>query len=435
MPPRRTWRLASSSWFNAPRSIGPSVDDAFEDTMTAETRPIMRTATLLLTCITALSAGCGRGSHDAAPASTEHAAPVTTSPAAIRASTEIFEAGGVIRGRTSATIASRVMAPVRAVLVRPGDHVRTGQPLVLLDDRDVSAAARQSSAQAVAGERRLEAARAEQDTAAAALALARSTHGRMAALHARKSATDDELDHAVAALRAAEARVAGTTAAAGEARAGLEAAQAGREAADVAAGFARVVAPFDGLVTEKLVDPGNLVAPGTPLVRLEDTRAYELEVRVDESRAAWIARGTPVSVLVDGPGSRIALEGRVFDVARAVDADTRTFLVTIALPAHDALRPGMFGRARTPGPAHRALTIPDGAIVRHGQLTNVFVTEAGRARLRLVSIGRSASGLTEVLAGLSEGEEVVVGPPPSLRDGSPVVARVANASPAAGGRP
>jgi RND family efflux transporter MFP subunit len=389
-------------------------------------------ATLLLTAL--LAAGCGQGEHgtQAAPQGTPVA--VTTAVAAMSERPDLFEAGGTVRGRASATLASRVMATVQAVLVQPGDRVRAGQPLVLLDDRDVAAAARQARARATAAARALDASHAEQASADAALTFARATHGRIAALYERKSATAQEFDQAVASLRSAETRVVRAKAGIDEIHASLEAARAGGDAADVTASFARVVAPFAGLVTEKLVEPGNLAAPGTPLLRLEDTQSLELEIRIDESRAAWVTSDLPVSVVVDGTHGRLDLAGRVVEIARAIDADSRAFLVTIALPAAETLRPGMFGRAYLPGPTRSALWIPDGALVRRGQLTSVFVVDRDKAHLRLVNAGRSRSAQTEVLAGLSAGEVVVIAPPPGLRDGAALAVRNTTPSASAGGR-
>lgn len=393
-----------------------------------------RAALLPLAALTiaSLTAGCG-GGHEVQPA--EHAAPVavTAASSAIRDRSDTFEAGGVVRGQTSATLSSRVMANVGEVLVQPGSRVRTGQVMIRLDDRGVSAAAREASARSVAAERAIESARGEQEAADAALALARATHGRISALADRKSATPQELDQAVAALHAAEARVARSRAGMSEAQANLEGVRAGSDAAVVMMSYSTIVAPFDGLVTEKLVDPGNMVAPGTPLLRMEDTRAFKLEVRIDESRGARLAPNASVPVVVDGQNGPITLSGRIAEVARAVDADTRTLLVTIGLPASTSgLTAGMFARATFPGSTRRLLTVPDGAVVRTGQLTSVFVVDGDRARLRFVSVGRSADGATEILAGLSEGESVVIAPPPNVRDGTRVTIRKASASLAPG---
>jgi multidrug efflux pump subunit AcrA (membrane-fusion protein) len=147
---------------------------------------------------------------------------------------------------------------------------------------------------------------------------------------------------------------------------------------------------------------------------VEDTRRFRLEVRVDESRIGWVSPGVTVAVAVDAGSDDAArvIDGTVAEVSRAVDAGVRTFLVKIALPDHPGLRSGMFGRARFNTQPRRALTVPEAALVHRGQVTSVFVVERDLARVRLVNV----RGI-EVLAGLSEGDVVIVTPPPTLADG------------------
>jgi RND family efflux transporter MFP subunit len=159
-----------------------------------------------------------------------------------------------------------------------------------------------------------------------------------------------------------------------------------------------------------------------PLVRLEDTRGFRLEVQVDESRARYVTPGSRVPVLLDttaGTPPREVL-GEVTEVARAVDAGARSSLVKIDLPAVDGLRSGTFGRARFSGPARRTLVVPETALRRQGQVTSVFVVDGDRVRLRLVRVGEAADGRAEMIAGLDEGDLVVTNPQPGLADGQPV---------------
>ena len=164
------------------------------------------------------------------------------------------------------------------------------------------------------------------------------------------------------------------------------------------------------MVTGKMVEPGNMASPGMPLLRLEDTRGFRLEVRVDESRIGEIRNGDSVPIVL-GTGTN-PVTGTVAEVSRAVDADARAFLVKIALPDAPGLRSGEFGKARFGGPPRRALTIPAPAIVRRGQLTSVFVVDQGVATVRLVNVNES-----EVLAGLTESEMVILSPPAAVTDG------------------
>ncbi|MFB3852469.1 MAG: efflux RND transporter periplasmic adaptor subunit [Vicinamibacterales bacterium] len=334
-----------------------------------------------------------------------------------------FELGGSVRARAVATIVSRIVGEIRAVRAVPGDRVHAGAPLVVLDSREVASVESRMRASLEAARQAAALARFEREAAEAGVELARSTHRRIAELHSRKSATPHELDQAVAGLRAAEARLASAEARELEARAQIEAAAAGAEAARVNVSYSIVSAPFDGIVTEKLVDAGNTATPGMPLLTLEDVRSFRLEVFVDESRVGLIEPGQGVRVRLDAsPGESLA--GRVAEVAHVLDHTAHAFLVRIDLPEGARLQSGMFGRARFTGRARRALVVPASSLVRRGQLISVFVVDAGnRARMRLVTAADPAGEAVEVRAGLAEGEQVVVAPPQTLFDGTPVASR------------
>lgn len=338
---------------------------------------------------------------------------VTALPATMTDVTTAVDAGGVVQARTTAAITARLLAPVREVRALPGDRVRTGQTLVVLDGDDLVAATRAARSAAIAAEQGAKAAAAELQAAEAALALTRVSHDRVASLQARGSATAQELDEAAAALQSAEARVAGASARALQATSAVESARAASDQARATESFTRITAPFDGVVTEKMVDPGNMASPGIPLLRVEDTSEFHLEVRLDESRARDVRRGSRVPVFLGTADS--AIGGTVDEVSRAVDADARAFVVKMALPEIPGLRSGEFGKARFRASPRRALTVPPSAIVRHGQLTSVFVVDDGRARVRLVNVSGS-----EVLAGLTESELVILAPPAGIADGQRV---------------
>jgi multidrug efflux pump subunit AcrA (membrane-fusion protein) len=355
-------------------------------------------------------AGCSGGRVAAAEAEAAEPIAVTTATVTMTEVASAIHVGGVVQARTTAAITARILAPVREVRVLPGDQVRKGQTLIVLDGDDLAAGARAARSSALAAEQGSHAAAAELQAAEAGLALARAAHDRIAGLEARRSATAQELDDSTAALRTAAARVAGASARALQVASAVESARAASDQASTTQSFTRIAAPFDGMVTEKLVDPGNMASPGMPLLRLEDTRGFRLEVRVDESRIGQIRNGDSVPVLL-GTGLR-SMEGKVVEVSRAVDADARAFLVKIALPDAAGLRSGEFGKARFAGTPRRALTVPSSAIVRRGQVTSVFVVEEGVARVRLINLSES-----EVLAGLSESEVVILSPPAGLLDG------------------
>jgi len=362
---------------------------------------------------------------------------VAVVPAAIHPVRGTVEAGGVVAARTTAALASRIAATVVSVEVRPGDKVRAGQRLLVLDGRDLEARRIRADASVVALEGAATASAADRDAADAALTLARAAHTRIAALHARRSATSQELDEAVAALQGAEARLRAADARIAGAGAALDSARAAAADTTVTASFAVLVAPFDGMITERLVDPGGFAAIGLPLLRIDDTRRFRLEVHLDELRAAGMAVGDRVEVAwiasgAAGPEATSA-EGRVAEVGRAVEAGSHTFLVKVDLPPRPELRSGIFARARFDAGAREALMVPASAVVPQGQLSTVFVASPqSRARMRVVRTGVRDDTRTEVVAGLAPGDAVIVAPPPGLRDGDPVRTRTAVSGPAGG---
>jgi RND family efflux transporter MFP subunit len=367
--------------------------------------------------VIAAAAGCTHGEAPKAPAGPP--VPVSVAAAAEQDLATPFEAGGVIRAQRVAVIVSRIMAEVRVVPVKAGDRVRAGQALVVLDGRELQAHRTRASASQAAVTQATALAEADRQAAEAGLALARLTHQRIADLKAKNSATQGELDEAVANLRAAEARMRVAEARVAEARASIESAAAGASAAEVAASYATLAAPFDGVVTEKSVDPGNMASPGQPLVTVEDDRNFRLDVRLDESRAAFVHVGDEVRVRLESGAADAA--GRVAEVQRMLDPGSHDFLVKIDVPPGASWRSGMYGRAVFRGAARRGLAVPEAAVIRRGQLVSVFVVDSdNHARLRLVNASAAADGRVEIRAGVQAGERVVLSPPPALVDGSPV---------------
>jgi RND family efflux transporter MFP subunit len=352
------------------------------------------------------------------PVVPDGAAPVsvTTALAAPATLADRFEAGGVVAASATATLGSRLIAPVVEVRVRAGDPVRAGAVLITLDAGDTAARARQADAGLAAAEQGLTAAMTEREAAAAERTLATAWHARLSTLHQRRSATSQELDEAEARRAAAAARADGAEARVGQASAQVAAARAAAEAAGATSGFAAITAPFDGVVTERLVDPGTLAAPGVPLLRLDARGAGRVDVRVDEARVNDIQVGDRVEVLI-GDG---AIEATVGEIARAVDATQRSFTVKVGLPAGAAPRTGSFARVRFRGREREALTVPASAVRRQGQLTSVFVVAEGTARLRLVQVAEQEGDRVEVVSGLDAGEAVIVDAPAGLSDGQRV---------------
>ena len=210
-----------------------------------------------------------------------------------------FEAGGVVRARATAQVASRLLAPIVDVHARAGDRVRRGAVLVTLDSREMLAERTRASAGSTSAAESARAAEADVRASESALVLARAMYERMNGLHAKRSATSQELDQAVAALATAEAQLSAARARLASARAASEGAQAANESAQIGVTYSSLSAPFDGIVTERHADPGSMAVPGVALLTIEDTAAFRLEVQVDEARAAAIRPDQTVTVRFD----------------------------------------------------------------------------------------------------------------------------------------
>jgi RND family efflux transporter MFP subunit len=370
-----------------------------------------------------VAAACGRST---APPPTEPKGPetaVTIAPVAQVDVPSVFEAGGILRARVTATVASRVLASITAVRVRPGDRVQRGQAVVDLDARELTANRVRADAAVAAADGTLRAADADVAASDAALAQARVTRDRIVTLFGSRSATAQERDDATAAFAAAEAHVAAAVARRAAAASAVDAARADADAAGVAASYAILTAAFDGVIAARHADPGDMATPGAALLTVEADGALNFETTVDEARLAHLAMHQAARVRLDNAAGTTtttgAVTGRIVEIAR-VNSDSHSFVVKIELPAAPGLRSGLYGRAEFDGAGHRALVVPASAVVRRGQLAFVFTVDAGRARLRQVSPGSATAAGIEVTAGLSAGESVIVSPAVSLADGARV---------------
>jgi len=370
----------------------------------------------VLTVLVVGLAGCG-GTKVAKEAGTGQAVPrwvgrvevVGLGPAAVG-----FKASGVVEAQTRSIISAQVMGVVRQVPVEAGQHVRAGQLLVVIDSQQLTAA----SAQAEAG--RLEARNALVETAAAIQAaeaqvgLAQSTRARLVKLFERKSLSQQEMDETDARLKQAEAGVAMAMAKRAQVEARIAQADQTVAAASTQQSYARLTAPFAGVVVEKLAQVGSMAVPGVPLLAIESAGGYRAALQVDEKLASGVRLGLPLRVSVEG---REPVEARVTEIVPSLDATTRSLTVKANLPALAGLRSGAFAIGEWSAGQKDVLTVAESAVRENGQLQMVFVLDGGKARSRMVSLGEVRGGRREVLTGLKAGEQVAIGVTEALVDG------------------
>ncbi len=340
-------------------------------------------------------AACGGGSKAG-----ETATPAAVSAAIARAEArevpQRIELSGTVEAGKSATVSSRVMASVVGVPVKEGDLVAQGQLLVEIDPQTAKgqeSQARGALAQAKAG-----------------FALAERNYHRFQALQKSGSASDLELDMARMQYE--------------QAKGAVEQATGAVEAASSVAKESRVVAPFAGRVARKMVEPGDLAAPGRPLVAVESTAGRRLVLSVPESVVATskLAVGATLPVTLDATPGAAPMKGRVVEMSPGADPASHSF--TAKVEVGGALVPtGVSGRAVLETGRRTAVVVPAAAVLRQGGMSLVVVRdEQGKARTRAVTLGSPAGDRVEVLSGLKGGEELLVGLPEAPADGAPVTA-------------
>ncbi len=310
---------------------------------------------------------------------------------------DYLEATGTVRAVQSAQLASQVMGTITRVNVHEGDSVRRGEVLITIDGAQPHAALQSANAGLQASNQAIAAAKAD-------YALAESTMKRYQTLYDKQSVSPQEYDEVKARVEAAKARLDAAQAGSAQARASVS------ESA-TAMGFTRIRAPFNGLVTAKLADPGAMAAPGVPLLVVEDPSRFRLEANVDESQIGIVKLGTSVPVIIDSLGGQ-EISGKVVQIVPAADPASRTFTVKIDLPANPRIRSGLFGRARFPQGEREAIMVPQAALLHRGQLDALYVVGKDEiASLRYVTVGRPSGNEIEVLSGLDGGERVVAPAP------------------------
>jgi RND family efflux transporter MFP subunit len=312
------------------------------------------------------------------------------------------------------------MGYVQQVNAQVGDHVRQGQVLITLDARDLDVSLRRAEA----GRAEVESAIPELENATAAakanLDLAQTTFQRMQELASKKSISNQELDEASARLKAAQANYEMMRSRRAQVSSKTAVVEQEVRAAGIMRDYAKLAAPFSGVVITRTVEPGNLATPGSPLLTIEQDGLFRLEASVDESKLASVRVGQAVEVVVEADRK---LSARVSEIVPSVDAASRSYIVKLDLPAAPGLRTGMFGRAIFPLGIQKVVAVPLAALTERGQLQSVFVVEDGVAHTRLVTTGRRAKDAAEVLSGLNAGEKVVLPVPVGLQDGARVEVR------------
>ena len=304
--------------------------------------------------------------HAQAPSGTPVLATV---PVEMREVDLTYSAEATVEAVKQATIAAQMQGRVIEARFDAGSRVKAGEVLMRLDERE--------SAQGLAG-------------AQAQLINARAAYERSKHLFAQKFVSQAALDKAEADFKAAAAS------------AGL---------AGVATSFATIVAPFSGIVAQRLAEPGEMAEPGKPLIAVFDPKGMRVVASIPQYKLSGLRQAS--SARIEFPETGKWIDAKRIEVLPTADVRTHVARVRVYLPDNlEGAIPGMFARAHFVIGKTRKLLVPASAVLRRGEVIGVYVVDdKAQAYLRQVRLGEAyAGGTLEVLAGLAAGEKIALDP-------------------------
>ena len=339
---------------------------------------------------------------------------------------------------------AKVAGFVKHIDVDVGDRVRKGQTLAVLEVPELQDELNQAEASGRQSEQEVQQAIHELKRAEANYTVAHLASTRLEGVMKTQPGliAQQDLDDAQGKDQAADAQVEG-------AKSGLAAAQehrseaaANRARVQALFDYTKITAPFDGVVTARYADTGAMLAAGTssekqalPLVKLSQNGLLRLDIPVPEADVPAVHLGKSVSVEVQALNR--TFEGVVARFADQVDDATRTMMTEVDVPNPKLeLVPGMYAYVSFPvRETKNALAVPIQAVSREGNKATAYrVGGDHRIEVVPVTVGLETRSRLEIVSGLSEGDQVVVGNTSQLRQGQMVVPKLVELSDLEGGR-
>ncbi len=355
--------------------------------------PALRAALLTVTLLGAPACSGGEGGPDAG-ARADAAAPIQVEVATVepRALPEVLTLTGSVIAERQSDVAANVAGRVVSAAIERGQRVAQGQALVVVDARAAALSLEASTAQA--------------ELARAQAAQGREDCARAERLRAAGTLTQAEFERQITACRTMQLQ-----ADAAAAQAGL----AAKNATDTT-----VRAPFAGVVGERYVNVGEYVQPATRIASLFVFDPVRVKISVPEAVVGRIREGQTLDVRVSAWPDR-TFPARVDYVSPALRSETRDLVIEArASNPEAALRPGMFATVELATRTSTMATVPEEALVKDGAAHHLFLVRDGRAFELVVEVGLTREGRTAIKEPLETGTQVVLRPPPGLRDGAPL---------------
>ncbi len=316
--------------------------------------------------------------------------------------------------------------------VQVGDEIPANAVLAHLRSSDYEASFNSAVGQQNAMQGAFEASKAELDRVKASQVKADQDFDRAQGLYAANAMTRPDYDSAVEQHTAATASVNSALRQIEARRGQLNAALGEAASARINLGDTRLAAPMPGIIVEKSVEPGSLVAAGTSAFRLDDTRVVKVNFGVPDNMLGYLKLGAELPVRVEALQGR-TLTGRITEIAASANRESRVFNIEVTLPNRDrSLKVGMIANIRIErGDAQTVPVVPMTALMTaESGSTNysVFAVEErdGKqfAQLKSVRVGETFGKSVVIDEGLTPGERIIVNRTNQLSDGSPI--RVAN---------
>jgi RND family efflux transporter MFP subunit len=316
---------------------------------------------------------------------------------------------GTLEARTKVTISPKISGRLAQVLADQGDEVGADQLLAQLDDADLRQQVRIAEATIAFAEASLGRFQADRDQAASILAQAESEFQRTSQLAQSQSVSQAELDKAQEGWDVAKAGVARAEAANVEAQSQVVLAQRTLAYHQARLADGKLVAPFAGLIIERLRDPGSIAIPGTAVLSLASTDELWVSAWVDETQMARVEQSQGAKVVFRSQPSR-TFPGQVARLGRQADRETREFVVDVRvleLPKNWAIgqRAEVYIEVDS---REDVLWLPKEFLLTIDAQKGVYVQRDGRAHWRPVTIGLASNESVEIIDGLAEGDQVVV---------------------------
>jgi len=314
---------------------------------------------------------------------------------------------------------AKVAGYIRNIYVDIGDRVHTGQVLAVLEIPELVAEVDEAKAAVHHAEEEIQRAHSDVARAQADNVALHSNAERLVNTDKVRPGliAQQELDDATSKDRASQAQVEAAKSALAAAQQQLEVARANQQHYSALFDYARITAPYDGVVTWRFSDTGSLVQAGTsntsglPVVTIAQINVLRLRIPVPESLASKVRIGDSADVNVQATGEHFT--GKVARFTDSLDMSTRTMQVEIDVPNPTYhLQPGMYANVTLSANSRpNALTVPIQAIQRSEtkKTTVLIVDPHNRVQSREVQVGVESSNNVEILDGLTEGERVIVG--------------------------